>query len=178
MTRGWSSEVRELDAGRILAALKQHDVRFVIVGGIAAMLHGYTGATFDVDAVPAATTANLDRLGKALMKLKAVVWADPSRRDLFPDGRPPEADDFGYTAEGLRNARVWHLTSSAGLIDIVMEIDGVGGYATLRKGANTMTVFGIELAVASLDDIITSKRFVARPKDLRALDELERLRDR
>lgn len=177
MTSGWSAQVRALDSQRILTVLDQHDVRYVLVGGVAAMLHGFSGATFDLDAVPATTTANLNRLGSALMELDALPWADPGRRDLFADGKPPEADDFGYTAEGLRKARVWHLTSSAGLIDIAMDIDGVGDYSVLAKSAVTQRVFGIGVRCASLEDIITSKRAAARPKDLRALAELEQLRD-
>lgn len=176
MTQGWSSRVAPLDTERILRTLRGHGVRFVLVGGIAALVHGYSGATFDLDAVPAPDTANLNRLGRALEELEAVVWADPARSDLFADGRPPEADDFGYTAEGLRHQPVWHLTSSAGLIDIAFEIDAVGGFAALNPGAKRVEIFGMRVQVASLTDIITSKRAVARPKDLRALPELESLR--
>jgi hypothetical protein len=177
MKTGWSDEVAPLDSERILRVLRARQVRFVLVGGIAAVVHGYSGATFDLDAVPAADTANLNRLGRALAKLRAVIWADPSRSDLFADGRPPEADDFGYTAEGLRRHRVWHLTSDAGLIDIAFAIDGVGDYATLARNADRVEAFGVRFQIASIDDIITSKRAVARPKDLRALPELEALRD-
>lgn len=177
MSGGWSSEVHPLDSERILSMLNEHGVRYVVVGGIAAIVHGFSGATFDLDVVPAATTANLNRLGRALMALHALVWADPARSDRFPDGKPPEADDFGYTAEGLRRARVWRLTSEAGLIDIAMTIDGVGDYVELTRHAHRKEIFGFDVEVASLDDIIASKRAVARPKDLRALPELEALRD-
>ena len=175
MTDGWSSNVSPLDTERILRTLTNHRVRFVLVGGVAAIVHGFSGSTFDLDAVPDVGTANLNRLGRTLLELGAVVYADPSRRDLAADGKPPEADGFGYTAEGLRNEAVWHLTSTAGMVDIARAIDGVGGYRDLSRLKRT--VFGITIEVASLDHIIASKRAVARPKDLRLLSELERLRD-
>lgn len=175
MTDGWSSGVSPLDTERILRTLTKHRVRFVLVGGVAAIVHGFSGSTFDLDAVPDDGTANLNRLGRALLELRAVVYADPTRKDLAADGKPHEADDFGYTAEGLRKAAVWHLTSKAGMIDIARAIDGVGGYRDLSRLKRE--VFGMTIEVATLDDIIASKRAVARPKDLRALPELERLRD-
>lgn len=177
MADGWSPQIWPLDTERIVTTLHEHGVRYVLVGGIAAIVHGFSGATFDFDAVTAQDTANLNRVGRALQSLGAVVYADPSRADLAPDGKPPEADDFGYTPEGLRRAKVWHLTSAAGMVDIAMAIDGVGDYRALVKAASRVDVFGIEALVASLDDIITSKRFLARAKDLRALPELEQLRD-
>jgi hypothetical protein len=172
---GWSGDVHPLETERIIGALARRKVKAVIVGGIAAILHGWAGSTADADFVPAPDTENLNRLGRALRDLNALVWADPSRKDLLATGKPPEADDFGYTAEGLRKHRVWHLTSDAGPIDITFSIDGVGGHARLLRKARHMKVFGVGIEVAALEDIIESKRAVARPKDLRALPELEAL---
>lgn len=178
MPEGWSSEVHPLDTERILRVLQAHGVRYTLVGGVAAILHQWSGSTADVDIVPAADTANLNRLGKALRELDAVVWADPTRTDLIQDRRPPEADEFGYTAEGLRRATVWHLTSDAGLLDIAYRVEGIGGYVQIRPEAEDREVFGLHVSLASLDQIIASKRAVARPKDLRVLPELEELRNR
>jgi len=164
-----------LDTARIVRTMDKHRVRVILVGGIAAIMHRWSGSTFDLDLVPATDTANLNRLGRALLELKAVVWADPSRSDLLANGKPPEADDFGYTAEGLRRHPTWHLMSKAGAIDITAAIDGVGDYRALSVGAERVSVFGVDVRVASLRDIIASKRAAARPKDLRVLAELEDL---
>ena len=96
--------------------------------------------------------------------------------DLLAAGKPPEANDFGYTAEGLRHADVWHLTSDAGLIDVAFRARAIGDYSSIAPSAEKRTVFGLHVLVASLDQIIASKRAVARPKDLRVLPELEDLR--
>ena len=167
--------MRPLNTERIFKALNNEDVRYVVVGGIAAVMHRWSGTTADLDIVPAASSVNLNRLGRALQALNAIVYADPDRADLFSDGKPPEADDFGYTAEGLRRQPVWHLTSDAGPIDLSFQIDGVGDYEVLSSGAERREVFSLDVMIASLRDVITSKRAVARPKDLRVLPELEEL---
>lgn len=178
MSEGWSSEQRPLDTQAIISALAGERVRFVVIGGIAAILHGWPGATADLDIIPEETTRNLNALGRALEALGAVPYADQLRKDLSPSGQPPEADDFEYTAEGLRRHRTWHLTSAAGSIDVVFEAEGVGNYAAHRAHPQVRDVFGIRVWIASLDDLIASKRAVARPKDLRMLPELYELRDR
>ncbi len=171
----WSSELRPLDTETIFRALEDQGVRYVVVGGIAAVLHRWSGATADLDIVPAGGSANLNKLGRALRLLNAVVYVEPNRVDLFADGKPPEANDFGYTAEGLRRHPVWHLTSDSGSIDLSFRIDGVGDYGILISGAESRAVFGLKIMVASLEHVITSKRAVGRPKDLRVLPELEEL---
>jgi len=58
-----------------------------------------------------------------------------------------------------------------------VEIDGVGGYTALSQNAERRLVFGARFQVASLADIVASKRAAARPKDFRVLPELEELLD-
>ncbi len=176
---GWRRSSEPLDPLGLFEALNRHQVRYVLVGGLAGVVHGWPGSTGDADIVPASDNANLGRLGHALHELDAVVWSDPDRQDLFPSGKPPEADDFGFTAEGLRRHPVWHLTSRVGLIDIVFRVAGVGTYDDLIGGARAEHVEGVgEVPVASLDDVIASKRAADRPKDRRVLPELEALRRR
>lgn len=175
MGKVWSSRLQPLDTESLFRTLSKERVRFIVVGGLAAVLYRWSGSTADLDIVPAEDSTNLNRLGRALRSLDAVVYADPDRDDLFADGKPPEADDFGYTAEGLRRHPVWHLTSGSGPIDLSFRIDGVGDYQMLSRDAETRTVFGLHVVVASLEHVIASKRAVARPKDLRVLPELEEL---
>lgn len=175
MGNAWASELHPLDTEKIFRTLEEQRVRYVVIGGIAAILHEWSGSTADLDIVPAPGSANLNRLGRALRLLNAVVYADPDRKDLFAGGKPPEADDFGYTAEGLRKHPVWHLTSDAGPIDLAFQMDGVGDHKALIDNAESRSVFGLTVMVASLEQVIKSKRAVARPKDLRTLPELEDL---
>lgn len=174
----WTSEVQPLDPELLVRTLGRHGVAYVLVGGLAAVIHGYSGATADADLVPALDDENLARLAAALRELRARVYANPARRDLSDDGAPPEARAFEYDAASLRSRLDWHLSSDAGLVDVSLVVDRVGGYAELEPRAPSATVSGVEVRIAHLDDIIESKAAAGRPKDLRALPELRTLRER
>jgi len=77
----WTAGLQPFDAPAILRALDAHGVRYVLVGGVAAIAHGYAGATFDADIVPQDEAANLRRLADALRSLEAQLYADPRRSD-------------------------------------------------------------------------------------------------
>lgn len=173
----WTSRVRPLDAPRIFTTLAEHAVRHVVVGGLAAIAHGYTGLTQDADTVPDLADENLDRLAAALCALGAVLYAHPGRTDLAPDGSPPEAAGFEWSGAHLRTRLSWQFMTDAGPLDVLSVVDGPGGYEALIRHAEPRRVRDVEVYVASLDDLIESKEASARDKDLRALGELRRLRD-
>ncbi|HTA15460.1 MAG TPA: hypothetical protein VK781_11450, partial [Solirubrobacteraceae bacterium] len=58
------------------------------------------------------------------------------------------------------------------------EPDGSPEYAILRRRASRIDVDGIEVLIASIDDLIAMKQTVGRPKDLIDLESLEIARDR
>ncbi|MEO6468653.1 MAG: hypothetical protein ABIP21_06095 [Acidimicrobiia bacterium] len=172
----WTTRVEPLDAIVLLDTLGAHGVDFVLVGGLAAVAHGYTGLTQDADAVPAFDADNLARLCTALAALDARLYANPQRRDLGDNGAPPEAAMFALTPESLKTRTAWQFSTTAGELDVLFAIDGPGGYDTLIRSAETLTVAGRPVLVAGLDDLIESKETSGRDKDLRALGELRRLR--
>lgn len=59
------------DPRLICKVLNEEGVAYVIVGGLAAVIHGSPLPTSDVDVVPDATDANLERLARALQRLDA-----------------------------------------------------------------------------------------------------------
>ena len=172
----WTTRVAPLDAIVLLDTLGAHGVKFVLVGGLAAVAHGYTGLTQDADAVPAFDNDNLARLCAALKALDAQLYANPQRRDLGDGDEPPEAAMFTLTPESLRTRTAWQFSTAAGELDVLVAIDGPGGYDTLIRNAETRNVAGRLIQVAGLDDLIESKETSGRDKDLRALGELRRLR--
>lgn len=174
----WTAKRLPLDAITLFQALDKHGVRFVVVGGLAAISHGYAETTRDADTVPAYDVANLDRLARALQSLDAQLYAHAERTDLNADGSPPEIDGFTWTGKHLRSRRVWQFMTNAGPLDVLLVIDGPGGYDVLIRNAEPRTVAGFEVMVASLDDLIEAKETAGRDKDLRALGELRRLRER
>lgn len=149
----------------ILDVLDRHQVQYVLVGGYAATLHGARRPTTDVDITPEMSRANLDRLAAALKELRARV-----RVDDVPEGLP-----FGADATSLAGLRFANLTTPHGDLDLTFSPSGTGGYAELIVSAQRTRVGSVDVDVASLGDIIRSKRAAGRPKDADALPELARL---
>jgi uncharacterized nucleotidyltransferase DUF6036 len=149
----------------ILRVLDRHGVRYVLVGGLAAVLHGAAHVTTDVDVVPEDAQANLERLSAALRELDARI-----RMTGEPDGIP-----FDHSAESLSRVRVWNLQTSMGDLDITFQPSGTRGYDDLRRDVITMEIRGVEVPVASLADVVRSKEAAGRARDRAALPALREL---
>ena len=63
--------MQKTDFIKILKTLQTHDVEFIIVGGVSAVLHGVPVTTFDLDILHLRTIPNVDKLVNALQKLHA-----------------------------------------------------------------------------------------------------------
>ena len=149
----------------ILRVLSEHDVRFVLVGGFAAVIHGSPYVTTDVDVVPDASRDNLGRLSDALRALGARVWTESV----------PEGLAFGHNADSLAGSRMWNLVTDHGRLDLTFLPSGTGGYDDLARDAVHLTILGIEVDVASLADVIRSKEAAGRERDRLVLPVLRRL---
>jgi hypothetical protein len=152
----------------ILAALDRHGVRYVVIGGLAAILHGAPHVTTDVDIVPEEALRNLERLSEVLRELNAKI-----RVAGEGDGVP-----FGHDADSLARVRIWNLVTDRGNLDITFQPSGTHGYEDLRRDAVQMTVRGVEVPVASLADVIRSKEAAGRERDRAILPTLRRILER
>lgn len=159
-----------------MEVLAKHRVNYVLIGGIAGLVHGASRVTVDADVVPETTPENLERLLDALAELDAAVFVSPERQAV-EDGLPWEVEVLHKGAPALLEAEAWHFTTTGGRIDVVLEAAGVGGYEEHRAGADEFDVFGVRVAVAGLDDLIASKQTLGRAKDASILAELQELRD-
>jgi hypothetical protein len=154
----------------LLETLTRHGVRFVVIGGIAALAQGSPLPTEDVDVTPARDEENLERLAAALEELDTQLrTGDDSRVPLPTDPRL------------LSQAEAWTLTTKHGDLDVMLAPAGTAGYDDLRRDAFEVDLgAGVRVYVASLADVIRSKEASNRPKDraqLPALREtLERIR--
>jgi hypothetical protein len=151
----------------IISTLAAHDVRCVLIGGLAAVLHGSPATTNDADVCPARDRDNLERLAAALRALAARV-----RFDGDADGL-----EFDCSAEFLATVDVVNLSTRFGDLDIAFKPAGYPGFDALAKGAVPFDIDGTEILVASLDDVIRSKTMADRPKDRAVLPVLLALRD-
>jgi hypothetical protein len=149
----------------ILRVLDAHGVHYVLIGGLAAVLHGAPHVTTDVDVVPEEAKRNLERLSAALVALGARI-----RVTGEPDGVP-----FGHSPGSLARVRIWNLTTDLGDLNITFEPSGTSGYDDLVRGAVTMVVRGTSVPIASLADVIRSKEAAGRVRDRAALPALREL---
>jgi hypothetical protein len=153
--------VAELDVERILRELTAGGVDYVIIGGVAALLHGSATFTQDLDIFYATDDANLEALGRVLVKLKATLRGVEEDVPFVPDART------------LRSVEVLTLETRAGPLDVLARPDGTRSYAAVRRRAERLDLGKIAVLVASVDDLIAMKRAAGRPKDLIAIEELE-----
>jgi hypothetical protein len=161
------SEIRRFQPDQIVRVLTAHEVRFVIVGGLAAQAHGSPSLTNDLDICHARDGDNLERLAAALAEMAAV------RRGLPPDNpRMPPLDALTLRAGGL-----FTMTTRYGDLDILADPDPGLDYEHLMAHAITTVVRGGRVHVASLHDLINMKRAAGRPKDRIELEILGALRE-
>jgi hypothetical protein len=147
--------VAPLDPERIVKTLASHGVSYVLVGALAARLHGFPRLTADMDVTPARDRENLKRLAAALTELHARVFTDG-----VPEGLP-----FDISARTLSNAEIWNLVTDAGRLDVVFVPAGTDGYEDLHASAVRFEVYGTTLEAARLEDIIRSKSAADRQQD-------------
>ncbi|AZI58813.1 hypothetical protein EH165_12375 [Nakamurella antarctica] len=150
------------DAEAIFRVLNQHHVQYVVIGGYAALLHGGTKPTVDVDVTPATDTQNLTNLTAALVHLQARI-----RVDGIHGGLP-----FATDANALAGMTALNLVTAYGELDLSLSPSGTQGYPDLIRAAAPHQVGNLAVQVASLRDVIRSKTAAGRPKDFDALPEL------
>lgn len=148
--------------------LNEEKVDYVVLGGFAAILRGSPITTRDLDVIPDRARENLDRLGRALTRMNAMIR-------IAGDPVPTKID-----GPFLANmSHMLNLVTDFGDLDITFTPAGQAGDFAGWKSSATSEVIddGLVVSVASLDDIIDSKQSANRAKDHVALPYLESLRD-
>ena len=156
------------DPVRICSILLEEEVEFVVLGGFAAIVRGSSLPTKDIDVIPSRERSNLDRLGRALTRMNAMI--------RIPGDPVPTKIDGVFLAN---MPHMLNLVTDFGEMDLTFSPAGAAGdFEGWKKGATLEVIDdGLTVLVASLDDIIDSKRAANRPKDQMALPYLESLRD-
>jgi hypothetical protein len=155
----------ELDPGPILEVLDRHGVDYVVVGGLAGLAHGSRYPTNDTDLAYDRSRANVERLAAALLELGATLRG-------APPGLP-----FQLDAVTLAHGANFTFDTRLGSLDILGDPTGAPPYTALRAAAETTTLFGAQVLVASLDHLIAMKEAAGRPKDLLMASEYRVISD-
>lgn len=146
----------------------ENDVDFILIGGLAARLHGSPTVTGDLDVCHDQSRPNLERLASALVEMDAALrLADTEERvEVLLDDR------FLAATQHLT------LTTDFGFVDLLAHPAGTDGYDDLiRSAAGVKLGRGLVVQVASIDDLIRMKWASGRPKDLIEVEVLTALQD-
>jgi hypothetical protein len=153
------------DPIKAFRTLHRHGVRFVLIGGLGGRLHGSPTVTNDTDICYERSPDNLERLAAALRALKVTLRGTPA--DL----------PFRLDAPTLAAGDHFTFSTTAGNLDCLGTPAGTRGFDELDRRATAYEVEGLEVRVASIEDLIAMKRAAGRPKDLIEVEVLGALRD-
>jgi hypothetical protein len=155
----------------ILSRLHDSRVDFVIVGGVAAALHGGSRVTFDLDVVP---------------KLEAVSWTAAVEL-MWSLGARPRIPEPLERLRDVKQVELWrrekgmlalNFRTTDGSIEVDFMVGESDRFEELRQRAVTITVEERTFFVASIDDLIEMKECAGRPQDLLDIGQLKNIKQR
>lgn len=153
---------------RVLAALERAGVRYLVVGGVAVVLHGFLRATADLDLVVQLDPANVRRALDALAGLgyrpqapvAAASFAEPAiRRQWIRE----------------KNMRVFSLWTAAGPLEVDLFVEEPFDFEAVYRRAVRVSLGEVEVSVIGRGDLVALKRSAGRPVDLEDAARLEEL---
>lgn len=148
----------------LLKRLLDYNVDFVLAGGLACVVHGSPLVTQDVDICVFFDDLQIAKLREALKDL------DPKFR-MNPNFKPSFLDHPKRSSE-LKNI---YLETSLGILDMMSELQPVGDFQAVSRSAVTIRLYGHDCKVVSLEDLISIKEMMSRPKDKEALLHLREI---
>lgn len=154
------------DLQKLLRRLDDAGVDFVLVGGYAAMLHGSSLLTRDVDVCAALTPEAIEKLRDAFRDFHPLHRLSTPQRSFLDNPEP------GVALSNL------YLNTDLGTLDLLGSISGVGDFARVARDAVEIELFGRRVRAISLDDLIAAKEALGRDKDRIAAKELRAIREK
>lgn len=144
---------------QLLHRLADSGLDFVIIGGFAAVTHGSSLMTRDLDICVLLTNETVEKLRSTFADWNPKHRMTPQRLSFL---------DFPKTGP-VKNL---YLETDHGIVDILSDVLGIGDFYRLREAAEIFEIGGRRYQVISLEDLIVAKEAVGRDKDLLAAKEL------
>jgi hypothetical protein len=148
----------------LIESLCRHQVDFVVIGGIALVLRGSGRTTQDLDLCYSRQSENVGRLALALSAFHPRLRGAPASLPFVLD------------EQTIRSGLNFTLTSEAGDVDLLGEVQGLGDFAAVRALSSSLELYGYEVSVLSLAGLERAKRSAGRLKDVLDLAEIAELR--
>ena len=153
------------DFNRLLHRLADSGLDFVVIGGFAAVTHGSSLVTRDLDICALLADENVEKLRAILADWNPRHRMTPQKLSFleFPKSGP------------LQNL---YLETDYGIVDILTSVLGVGDFQRLKATAEIFEIGGRRYQVMSLADLIQGKEALGREKDLLAAKELRAIAEK
>lgn len=148
------------DPQKLVEALVDAQAEFVVIGAVALILQGSPRTTSDLDLCYRRTPENLERMAAALKPFSPTLRGAPAELPFRLDA-PTLASGLNFT-----------LRTTAGDLDLLGEVSGIGGYDAAVADADRMELHSRPVLVMSLQGLERSKRAAGRLKDLADLEEI------
>lgn len=156
----------------LFKALNDADVKYVVVGGVATVLHGYARLTMDIDLIvdlvpaeAARTVQTLESLGfKPRVPVPAAQFADSAKRQEWIEQK-------GMTVFSFFNP-------SNPMLTIDLFVHHPIPFIDLHSRAERMVIDGIPVYICSIDDLIKLKQLAGRPQDLQDIEKLRLIQEK
>lgn len=150
----------------LLELLLNNQFDFVLVGGFAGVVHGSNLVTQDLDICMSLTTDEITKLRKILSDYH------PKHR-MNPNFQP----DFIDYPKDISNINNIYLITDLGILDIMNSQPPVGDFDRIKKDAIEIKIFGHTCKVISIEDLLTVKKSMKRPKDIETSKILEKIKN-
>lgn len=156
----------------LFKALDDAGVRYVVVGGVATVLHGYARLTMDIDLIVDLVPEEASRAMQTLQALgfqpripvPATQFADSAKRKEWIEQK-------GMLVFSLHNP-------ANPMLSIDVFADNPIPFADLHARAVCMVIDGVPVYVCSIEDLIELKRIAGRPQDILDIEKLQQIKSR
>ncbi len=153
-----------LEIEQLIGTLVTHQVKFILIGGLAMRAHGSAHITEDADFCYEHSLANCQALAGAMAPFHPYLRG-------APQGLP-----FKFDAATIQAGLNFTLVSDLGDVDFLGELRGIGFYDQVLMMSIEKAIFGQNIQVLSVDGLITAKKLAGRAKDQGHLLELEEIK--
>ena len=154
----------------IFQILNAGGVRYVVVGGLATVLHGYARLTADVDLA-------VDLAPEEATKMIQVLVAKGFRPQvpvLPQEFANPIVREIWLREKHMRAFSLVDPTNPMRVVDLLLKPEVP--FEELLARSQEVVLNRTKIKIASIDDLIALKRYAGRPQDLVDIEQLETIR--